>query len=419
MHVKKLIVILILFGATAASFAQSPANCWPGYRGPSDDGHSQAKNIPVTWSDSTHIAWKVMIPGRGWSSPVVQDGQVWLTTSDTTKRELRAIAINGRDGSIIHNIKVFDILKPQESHPLNSFASPSPVIEAGRVYVHFGAYGTACLDTQSGKIIWKRTDILCEHEVGPGSSPILYQNMLILTMDGTDVQYVETLDKRTGKTIWHTPRGLDFTAKTPDTRKAFTTPVVSKVDGRDLIISAGPHAVMAYEPQTGREVWRVLYQGFSASARPVIGNEMIFINTGFGMSNVMAIRLGGSGDKTATAIVWTNKRNMAARSSPLLIDGLLYMVNTAGQAKCLDPATGAEIWTERVGLETSASPVYIDGKIYTFDQSGLTTVFKPGRTFIKIAENQLSDGYMASPAVVDGALYLRSKTYLFKVSISN
>jgi len=419
MHLKKLIALLILAGASAASFAQSPANGWPGYRGPSDDGHSQAKNIPVTWNDSTNIAWKVLIPGRGWSSPVVQDGQVWLTTSDTARRELRAIAINCKDGSVIHNIKVFDILKPQESHPLNSFASPSPVIEAGRVYVHFGAYGTACMDTKSGKIIWKRTDILCEHEVGPGSSPILYQNMLILTMDGTDVQYVEALDKRTGKTIWHTSRGLDFTAKTLDSRKAFTTPVVTKVDGRDLIISAGPHAVMAYEPQTGREVWRVLYQGFSASARPVTGNGIIFINTGFGMSNMMAIRLGGSGDNTATAIVWTNKRNMAARSSPLLIDGLLYMINTAGQAKCLDPATGVEIWTQRVGLETSASPVYIDGKIYTFDQSGLTTVFKPGRTFIKIAENQLSDGYMASPAVVDGALYLRSKTYLFKVSISN
>ena len=394
---------------------QSGNTSWPGYRGPDDNGHSKAINVPLRWSDSTHVAWKTAIPGRGWSSPVLMDGKVWLTTAEPDGKNMRVIGMDAVRGTILYNITVFNHNEFQENHQLNSFASPSPVVEPGRVYIHFGTYGTACLDTRTGNKIWSRDDIHCEHEVGPGSSPFIYRDLLILTMDGTDVQYLIALDKNTGKTVWKTPRNMDYTGRTPDTHKAYTTPVIARVNGTDQLISPCAHAVMAYEPLTGKEIWRVLYEGFSASARPVFGNGLVFVNTGFSFPSVVAVRLDGTGDKTGTAKVWTNKRNLSARSSPLFIDGLLYMVTTGGQAKCLDPLTGEEIWSARVGGETSASPVYAGGNIYTFDESGTTTVFAPGREFRKIAENSLPNGFMASPAVVDGALFLRTKTFIYKI----
>jgi len=415
MHIKPLLISLVLASISGAAVAQSPATSWPAYRGPSDDGHSTARNVPVSWSETENVAWRTKIPGRGWSSPVVMDGTVWITTSEPVGKKLEVIEIKEKDGSIMRMIEVFEIEFPQEQHPLNTYASPSPVIEPGRLYVHFGAYGTACLDTRSGKIIWKRNDLQCDHGVGPGSSPMLYKNLLILTFDGQDLQYLIALDKNTGKTVWNTPRGLDYGDLAPDSRKAFTTPVVVRSNGQDQLISVGPHVVMAYEPLTGKEIWKVRFEGFSGSSRPVIDGQNVYINSGLTPASIMAIKLAGTGDKTETGIVWSNKHSMAARSSPLLIDGLLYMVNSAGQAKCIDTKTGKEIWVERVGEETSASPVFAGGLIYTFDQGGLTSIIRPGRTFMKVAENRISDGFMASPAVTDGSLYLRSKSELIRV----
>lgn len=395
--------------------AQEPADSWTRFRGPMDNGYSAARNVPLHWSDSTNVVWKTPVPGRGWSSPVVLGEKVWLTTATPDGKEFRVIGLSSATGKILHNIKVFEAEPIQETHPLNSFASPTPVLEPGRVYVHFGTYGTACLDTGSGKVIWQRTDIHCDHGVGPGSSPIIYKDLLILTMDGMDVQFLEALNKTTGKTVWKKSRIVDFGDLTPDCHKAFSTPVISKVDNAEQLISVGPHVMEAYQPLTGDLIWKVRFEGFSASARPVIGNGMIFINTGFGQPWVMAIRLGGKGDMTDRSIVWSSKKNTTARSSPLYIDGLLYMVNTAGQAKCLDAMTGEEIWSQRVGLETSASPVYAGGRIYATDETGLTTVFLPGRTFNKVAENTLPEGSMASMAVLEGRIYLRTKGQLYRI----
>jgi len=400
---------------SATTQAQSSATSWTGYRGNTDNGYSEAKNVPVHWNDSTNIVWKVPVPGRGWSTPIILDGNIWLTTATPDGKEFRVIEINEKTGNELRNIKIFEAEPTQETHPLNSFASPTPAIEPGRLYVHFGTYGTACLDTESGKVLWKRTDINCDHGVGPGSSPFLYKDLLILTMDGMDVQYLEALNKKTGKTVWKKPRIVDFGDLTPDCRKAFSTPVLTRIDQADQLICVGPHVMEAYNPLTGDLIWKVRFEGFSASARPVIGNGLIFINTGFGQSWLMGIRLGGHGDMTDKSIVWSTKKNMTARSSPLYIDGLLYMVNTAGQAKCLDAMTGEEIWTQRVGLETSASPVFAGGKIYTTDESGLTTIFLPGRKFVKVAENTLPDGCMASLAVIDGGLFIRTKSTLYRI----
>jgi outer membrane protein assembly factor BamB len=412
---RKSMLVLILTLVFPLTWAQSPANSWTGYRGPLCNGFSLARNVPLKWSDSTQVIWKVAIPGRGWSSPVVLDGKVWLTSAPPDGKELSVIGISCESGKILRNVKLFDVDKTQETHPLNSYASPTPAIEPGRVYAHFGTYGTACLDTESGKVIWKRTDIHCDHGVGPGSSPFLYQDLLILTMDGMDVQYLEALNKYTGKTVWKKSRIIDFGDLTPDCRKAFSTPIIVKADNKDQLICVGPHVIEAYQPLTGELIWKVRFEGFSASAMPVVGDGMVFINTGFGQSWLLAVRLGGKGDMTDKSLVWSSKKNMTARSSPLYIDGLLYMVNTGGQAKCLDAKTGEEIWSQRVGLETSASPIYAEGRIYTTDESGLTTVFAPGRTFKKIAENSLPEGCMASMAVLDGTIYMRTKGHLYRI----
>lgn len=413
-RLKFISLTLFTFLLTSLSGAQNN-NSWTDYRGPSIDGHSSAKNVPILWNDSTNIDWKIEIPGKGWSSPVILDSQIWITSALDKGHSLWACCLDLDSGEMIHQIELFFQDSTQESHPLNSFASPTPAIEKDRVYIHFGAYGTACINSQNGKILWERRDILCEHEVGPGSSPILYRNLLIFNMDGVDVQYIIALDKKTGKTIWKTFRGLDFSQKRIDEKKAFYTPIISTIDGYDQLISPGPHAVMGYNPLDGRQIWMVKYRGFSGSSRPVISNNTLYVNTGFGFSSIVAIKLGGRGDLTETNILWENRKSMQARSSPLIVDDLYYMINTGGQAKCIDPATGEVIWTERVGRHTSASPVYAEGKIFTFDEEGLCTIFKPGKVFKKVAENRLPDGCMASPAMIDNALIIRTKTHLYRV----
>ena len=404
-------LILISLNITA----QEDTKSWTDYRGPQENGQSAAKNIPITWNDSTNIAWKVPIPGRGWSSPVILNNQVWLTTAPEDGKVLRALAIEATTGKILHKINLFEVNEPQVHHPLNSFASPSPVIENGRVYFHFGAYGTACVDSRSGNILWKRTDLYCNHDVGPGSSPYLYKDLLILTMDGMDVQFLVALDKQTGNTVWKRTREVDLHDMKMESRKAFTTPITAKVNGVDQLISVGPHSVMGYWPKTGERIWKALFEGFSASSRPIINGNILYFNSGFCVSSLVALDIGGEGDLT-DKIMWINKKSTQARSSALLIDNLLYMVNTGGQAKCFEAETGVELWTARVGTQTSASPIFVEGNIFTFDESGLTTIFKPGKSFLKVGENQLPDGFMASPAVVDNALYLRTKTHLYKIA---
>ena len=400
----------------SASRLSAQTNSWTNFRGPDHNGHSKAINIPTQWDHLNNVEWKTEIEGKGWSSPVILNGQVWLTTAAPDGKEFRAICIDEKSGKIIHNIKVFEEDKPLEIHPQNSYASPSPVLENGHAYVHFGTYGTACINTKKGKVIWKRNDINCDHEVGPGSSPVIYKDLLILTMDGTDVQYVQALNKKDGKTAWKRYRGLDFSHLAFDRKKAFYTPVIHNVDGEELLICPGPQAIMGYDPETGKEKWIVKYEGFSGSSLPIIDNNNVIFNTGFGLSSILSIKLGGKGDQTASAINWLNKKSVQARSSPIIVDGLIYMVNTGGQAKCIDLDSGEVIWTERVGRQTSASPIFVEGKIYTFDDEGLCTIFKPGRSFQKLSENSLPDGAIASPALVDGALFVRTKTHLYKIS---
>jgi outer membrane protein assembly factor BamB len=276
-------------------------------------------------------------------------------------------------------------------------------------------YGTACLDTASGKVLWQRRDVHCDHFRGPGSSPILFGDLLIFHMDGIDVQYVIALDKTTGRTVWKTDRSIDLEAFVPDLRKAYSTPTVIEAAGRTQLLSTGAQGSYAYDPATGKELWRVTIRGFSNVARPLFGGGLVLVNSGFGRAQLWAVRPDGQGDVTDTHVAWRATRGIPAKPTPVLVDDLIYMADDRGVASCLELATGETVWQERLGGQFSASPIYADGRIYFFSHDDEATVIRPGRTFQPLAANHLDAGCMASPAVVGNALIVRTKTHLYRI----
>jgi outer membrane protein assembly factor BamB len=397
---------------------------WPQFRGPDGNGHAASRNLPLTWSEDQNVRWKTPIHGRAWSSPVILGGQVWLTTATEDGRELSAIAVDEATGKIVYDLKLFQVATPQYAHPFNTYASPTPVIEPGRVYVTFGSPGTAAIDTATGKVIWERRDLECNHFRGAGSSPIIWNDLLIMHYDGSDVQYLVGLDKKTGKTVWQTKRSIDFQDLGPDgkpqaegdLRKAFATPHVITVNGEPLLVSLGAKAAYGYDPRTGREIWRIIERSaHSASTRPVVSHGLVFYPTGWGKAQLMAVRPDGRGDVTDTHVVWRLARGVPNKPSLILLGDLIFMVNDAGIVSCVEAKTGEVVWQSRVGGTYSASPIVAGGRVYLFSEEGKTTVLDAGRAFKVLAENQLGDGFMASPAVAGDALYLRSRTHLYRI----
>jgi outer membrane protein assembly factor BamB len=417
---KLILAFLLIFNCLSVQASDN----WQQFRGPEGDGHSTARNLPLNWSEMKNIVWKTAIHDRGWSSPVIYGNQIWLTTAAADGRKLYALCLDRKTGHIIKDLKLFEVEHPQYVHPFNTYASPTPVIEQGRVYITFGSPGTACIDTKSFKVIWQRRDLECNHFRGSGSSPILFRNLLIMNFDGSDQQYVVALDKQTGKTVWLTKRSIDFQDLGPDgkplaegdMRKAFSTPQVAMLNGRLELISLGAKAAYSYNPMTGQELWRVEERAqHSASTRPVIGHGMIFFPTGFSAGQLFAVRTGGNGLITNTHVAWKVKRGVSNKPSILLIDDLIYMIGDTGIASCVEAKTGELVWQKRLTGEYSASPVYADGKIWFFSEDGKTYVIQPGRTLSILAENQLDEGFLASPAVADNSFYLRTRTHLYRI----
>lgn len=400
------------------------ASNWPQFRGPNGDGHADTNQVPTTWSERQNVKWKTGIHGRAWSSPVVWGKQIWLSTASENARELFAVCVDAESGKILRDVKLFDVERPQFHHAFNSAGSPTPVIEDGRAYITFGSPGTACLDTQTGKMLWVRRDIACNHYRGAGSSPIVYRDLLIMNFDGSDAQFIIALDKKTGKTEWRKDRSIDFKDLGPDGkpksegdfRKAFATPHVAEIDGKPLLISQGANAAYGYDPLTGEEFWRVEERtSHSAGTRPLVGHGLIFFPSGWSQGQLLAVKPGGRGDVTSTHVAWRVTKSVAKKPSLLLVDDLIYMFNDGGVASAIEARTGKEVWTERVGGNYSASPLFAGGNIYCFSEEGKATVLAPGREFKKVAENKLDAGFMASPAVTDNALILRTKTHLYRI----
>jgi outer membrane protein assembly factor BamB len=393
--------------AAMALAHSSLAADWPQFRGPDGQGHAPADvKPPLEWNETKNIAWKVPLPGSGWSSPVVQGDQLWLTTAVDDGHFLRALCVHPQSGKLLHDVEVFELKEPGSIHSKNSHASPTAVLEGNRVYVHFGAHGTACLSTD-GKVIWRNTDLKYNHRHGPAGSPVIYRDLLILSCDGGDTQFVVALDKRTGAIRWKTDRKGAM---------AYSTPLVIEVAGKDQVVSPGAEFAAAYEPLTGKEIWRVRYEGgYSNVPRPVVSDGLIFICTGYDSPSLFAVRLGGEGDVTDTNIAWKVKKGAPHNPSPLVVGPDLYFVSDRGVATCVEAATGEQHWQERLGGNFSASPTLADGRIYFLNEDGLMTVIEPGREYKKLAENQLDGRTLASPAFVGSAMFFRTDKHLYRI----
>ena len=409
MHVRPLNCILLvplLFACHGLAIAQE----WPQFRGPDGQGHSDERGLPIEWSETQNVVWKVPVRGRGWSSPVVAAGRVWLTTATPAGRDssLRLLSFDVGTGHQALNVEVFRLRGSQLLNAKNSHASPTPVVEGDRVYVHFGAEGTAALSTL-GEIIWKvRLPYQSQH--GNGGSPVLHGDLLILNCDGFDEAFVVALDKRTGKTRWRTPRPQPWS-------QAYSTPLTIRVADRDQVVSVGAFHAAAYDPDSGKEIWRVSYpDGFSNVPRPVYGDGLVFITTGFQQPAILAVRPDGKGDVTRTHVAWTLSRGAPLTPSPLLVGDDLYVVTDAGIASSVDARTGTLHWQQRLGGSISASPVLADGRIYFLDEEGRTTVVSPGATFQRIATNSLDGPALASMAVASGSFFIRTATHLYRLS---
>ncbi len=427
----------LLCCVVSESIAAEPQ--WPQWRGPAGDGYAPAAHdLPATWSETENVAWRTALPGRGWSSPVIGDGQIWMTTA--TQREptpaeraratdgkrmasqlavsgeltIRAICVDAATGRLVHDVEVLTVTNPQPIHKLNSFASPSPVLDAGRLSIHCGDFGAACIDTTTGRVLWRNRELRLNHENGPGSTPVLWKNKLIVHLDGSDVQSIAAYDTATGKVAWQTPRSGEL-RDDPELKKAYGTPVVLELGGRDVVISPAADWLYAYDPATGRELWKMPYGflGFSIVPRPVTSGDLLFMSTSFNQPELLAIRL--AGPTVAPEIAWQEKKGAPTMSSPLVVDNLVYMVSDKGVGTCLDAKTGETVWSQRLGGNFSSSPLYADGRIYVGNRDGDTFVFEPGMEFKLLATNHLDGGIYATPAAVGRAIFLRTEHALYRL----
>ena len=417
------LVIVQTFSMLGTSLLK--AQRWNQFRGPSGSGISHARSLPTQWSDKENIIWKTPIHDRGWSSPIIASEKVWLTTASESGHQLYVMSVSLKTGAVIQDTLLFNVTDPQYAHKFNSYASPSPVADEKNVYITFGSPGTACLNSATGKTLWTRDDIECNHFRGAGSSPILYKDLLIMNFDGSDHQFVIALDKHSGKTKWKTKRSIDYMDLGPDGkpeaggdwRKAFSTPHIASFNEIPTLLSIGSKALYAYHPATGEELWRTESRiGHSASTRPTVTSNMIFYCTGFSKGEIWAVRPGGKGNVTTSHVAWTFKRSVSNKPSLVSKKNRLFMIHDGGVASCLDSSNGTTIWQERIGGNYSASPLLWNDLIYFFSEEGKTTIIEANDAFKMVATNELDSGFMASPAVADDSLILRTKSHLMKIS---
>jgi outer membrane protein assembly factor BamB len=412
---------------------------WPQFRGPTGDGTAVANQLPTTWGPNQNIAWQTEIPGRGWSSPIVVGNRVWLTSAEqtaltTAQRDkklaqgvyrdfaeqfqahasvtLYAIEVDVRNGELIRQIELLTCDDPPPIHSTNTYASPTPVADSQRLCCHFGSLGTVALNLQTGSILWKQK-FAVDDITGPGSSPALWQDKLIIPCDGADQQFVVALDSRTGQIAWQTPRPKIDATDTKQ-RRAFSTPLVIQHAGRDQAIIPAAQWICSYDPSTGRELWRVNFgDGHAIIPRPVYRDGLVYICTGFVKPQLWAIGVDGAGDVTDTHVLWKYDKQVPEISSPIVVGDEIYFVSSLGIATCLDRLTGELVWQHRLGGNFAASPIAAGGKLYFTSREGATTVIEAGRRYHELARNQLFGQTMASLAVAGDSLLIRADRTLY------
>ncbi|MFV0592402.1 MAG: PQQ-binding-like beta-propeller repeat protein [Draconibacterium sp.] len=411
------IIFLVL-----SSCSSNPQN-WTYFRGSNMDGHANVEKAPLHWSDTENVVWKVPVKGVGWSLPVVFGNQVWLTSAEEDGTKFYTFCFNLKTGKLLDEKTIFTSGEPQRIHNTNSYATPTPCIEKGRVYVHYGTFGTACINTKTFDVVWKREDMPCDHMQGPASSPVIYKNRLIIHLEGTKDPYVAALDKTTGKTIWKSVRPKEiYDPLEPVYRKSYQTPIVVNVDGRELLISNSAYMCFAHDVNTGEVVWTFTYGYDSTVSQPLCWNGLVFVNSGWifednrpNFTRQYAIDPTGKGDVTKTHMKWVYEDEVPQIPTPVIVDGKMYMVHDRGMVTCLDAMTGKPVWKEKLKGNFNASPIYAAGNIYFINVKGDCTIIKPGETFQKVVENSIDETVKAIPAFVDDQLILRTKDHLYLI----
>ncbi|REK07167.1 MAG: pyrrolo-quinoline quinone [Planctomycetota bacterium] len=402
------LLLLLALASLAIAAVPAAAEDWPQFRGPDGQGHAATTSLPTTWSETQNVRWKTPIAGLGWSSPVVVGSQVWLTTAISEQGSLRAVCVDRDSGSVVHDVEVFHQDDLGRIASKNSHASPTPVVDGRHVFVHYGAHGTACLTTD-GQVVWQ-TQLKYDHRHGPGGSPVLWNDLLIVACDAPDEQYLVALDKRTGRVRWRADHQGD---------QAYSTPTLVDMGGAEQLVTSRGNAAIAFAPATGQELWRCRYTGHSVVPRPVAAGGLVFCCTGYWNPSLLAIRLGGSGDVTDSHIAYSIRRGVPHNPSPLVSDGRLYLVSDMGVLTCVHASTGKELWRERLAGNFSASPTAADGKIYLVAEDATTYVVRGGDHFDLLATNHLDGQALASPAFVGGAIYFRTDTHLYRLELGS
>lgn len=410
---------LCLLAATGVAGAGAET-LWGEFRGPTGQGHSTARGVPLEWGPGRSIRWRTEIPGRAWSSPIVAGGRIYLTDARSLDPQepasgvsLRLLSLNATTGRVLWDTEIFRHADVQSlrKHDKNSHASPTPVYEPGRIYAHFGHLGTACLD-ERGRVLWKTTEHAYQPVHGNGGSPVLVGDLLIFNADGAQDPSVIALEKQTGRLRWRSRRPESAAPN----KFSFCTPLVIQVAGRTLLITPGSGLVQALDPSDGSEVWRVRYgQGYSVVPRPVFAHGLVFVTSGYNQASLYAIRPDGRGDVTDTHVAWSSNRRVPKNPSLLVVGDELYMLDDAGMLSCMDAKTGALHYQERALGASSASLLYADGRVYGVDETGKAIVVRPGKTFQLLATNDLQERTLASMAVCDSNLLLRTETALYRI----
>ncbi len=417
-----LVFILAVAFSASCSIAQKSDN-WTHFRGSNMDGHAQVKSAPLHWSDSTNVEWKVPVKGLGWSSPVIFGDQIWLTSAATDGKEFYTLCYDLKTGKLLNEKTIFTASDPQRIHGTNSYATPTPCIEEGFVYVHYGNFGTACINTNNFELVWKREDMPCDHMQGPASSLILHKNMLIVHLEGTQDPYVAALDKKTSETIWKSIRPKEiYDTLQPVFRKSYQTPIVIEANGRKLLISNSAFMCFAHDINTGEVVWTVEYGFDSTVSQPLYRDGLVYVNSGWiFIDNVpfftrqYAIDPTGKGDVTKTHVKWMYEDEVPQIPTPIIVDGKMYMVHDRGMVSCIDAKTARVIWKHELKGNFNSSPVYGAGNIYFTNVKGECTIIKPGDTFQLVAENKIGETVKAVPAFVNDKMVLRTEKFLYLI----
>jgi len=393
------------------------ANDWQVFRGPSGDGSTTLKNLPVEWSIDKNVVWKTDLPGEGWSSPVVDDGVVYLTaaipqeaTDESTAYDLTVFGINLEKGDIAWKETVF--VQPADAprrHQKNSHASPTPIVKDGKLYVHFGHQGTACLSLQ-GEVIWKTVSVEYRPVHGNGGTPIIVDDTVVFSVDGAATAKVVALDLSNGKVRW------SFDRESSAPRKfSFSTPALIEVNGKRQIVSPGSDVVHGLDAETGEMIWKVKYDGYSVIPKPVFHNGLVYVCTSYNTPWIYCIDPSGKGDITDTHVKWSLQKQVPHTPSIIISEGRIFMISDRGIGSCLDAATGEVIWQERVGGNYSASPILANGLIYMQSEQGDATVIEAGPEYKVVSKNTFGERTLASYGVTDGTLLIRTSASLYCV----